>query len=64
VLTPIFVPAVMLAETSVPRIKGNRITPKTNPTRPPTKPIARPRRPKITREKTSDNNIVYREALI
>ena len=54
---PIFVPAVILAETSDPKIRGNRITPKTNPTRPPTKPIARPRRLKITNDRVSDNNL-------
>jgi len=38
VLIPIFVPAVTAAEVSVVRIRGNRRTPRTNPT------IARPSR--------------------
>jgi hypothetical protein len=40
VLIPIFVPAVTAAEVSVVRIRGNRRTPRTNPT------IARPSRPR------------------
>ena len=42
VLTPRFVPAVILTEVSTLITKGNLTTPKTNPTIPPTNPIARP----------------------
>ena len=59
ILTPMLVPAVTLAETSVPKIRGNLTTPRTSPTRPPTKPITNPTNPKIIRDKKSANGTIY-----
>lgn len=42
VLTPRFVPEVILTEVSIFSITGNLTTPSTNPTIPPTKPMAKP----------------------